>query len=423
MDHSAKLAMNGGSSGITTARKAEIEACRIVFTNLRLLGFQSKRYVSTQALDKLDLNLMHEIMYFLLTKLDPERSKKEFEVCWPVSDGEQRIMFREVASNWISQLQANKHLPPGLFKKAMLSSAGKGVIIFLWKLSNLVIEAEIERCDPSGRGKVVKRTKNSLNETLRKGSSMLNSELKSVLHSHLLIQANRFMSQCKGHSKIHQKWIEYATKMSQQFVDLHDQMEVFKSTDLDWDSSDLNFLKKALTQLEDNLNSCLSLFDRVEQCVEAEGDSGLEWANIQSSINPGARSSAFSTDLAFSMYDWNVHLDEILDHLKSKDIKRDVNRLDTLNREIRRIESELKDIQITMDENLSESDKIKKVATHLMEEAASKSTLSRLMSHSKFNGGELNPVENHPYLGLTPLISKNRSALTKKQEVGEPEPM
>ena len=44
------------------------------------------------------------MLHFLLTKLDPARSKEEFVGCWPAYDVKRSHLFRKNVFNWLTEL-------------------------------------------------------------------------------------------------------------------------------------------------------------------------------------------------------------------------------------------------------------------------------------------------------------------------------
>ncbi|XP_063679738.1 HAUS augmin-like complex subunit 6 [Bolinopsis microptera] len=86
------------------------------------------------------------VLHFLLTKLDPERSKEEFVGCWPAYDVKRSHLFRKNVFNWLTEL--NRDYVEGVqiprINNSTLTKASGGLVVsMLERLAALVLSTHI----------------------------------------------------------------------------------------------------------------------------------------------------------------------------------------------------------------------------------------------------------------------------------------
>lgn len=63
-----------------------------------------------------------EILYFLLSAIDPKGTKRHFQAAWPLVDRDQHRHFIDLVVEKLGKLRC---VEPGLIKKSVISSQGK----------------------------------------------------------------------------------------------------------------------------------------------------------------------------------------------------------------------------------------------------------------------------------------------------------
>ena len=85
----------------------------IWFLILRQLGFDPNKIESIHKL-KIYENMfrtanprgLEVVIHFLLTKLDPAKSRDKFKPCWPIQDKNEERQFRKLCIDWLNELGA-----------------------------------------------------------------------------------------------------------------------------------------------------------------------------------------------------------------------------------------------------------------------------------------------------------------------------
>ena len=89
----------------------DINVSRTWFVMLRQVSFDQNKLKITH---KVDLNEgmfrtanprgLEIVIHFLLTKLDPCKSRERFKPCWPIQDKNEERQFRKLCIDWLNDL-------------------------------------------------------------------------------------------------------------------------------------------------------------------------------------------------------------------------------------------------------------------------------------------------------------------------------
>eukprot|EP00056_Hartaetosiga_gracilis_P005954 m.91300 g.91300 ORF g.91300 m.91300 type:complete len:209 (-) comp12326_c0_seq7:5432-6058(-) len=124
----------------------------LLFRNLRLLGFDAHEestrhhvHCHKRMFNNGNVKGLYVVVYFLLMKLNPLRTKEDFKYCWPLLDRHSEISFRKQASAWLKEIGPSASPRFSKLTSVALTSAsgGKTVLMLLHLLSNFVLRREM----------------------------------------------------------------------------------------------------------------------------------------------------------------------------------------------------------------------------------------------------------------------------------------
>ena len=132
----------------------ELEVSRIWFIMMRQLGFDPvkigatcKLKVSEEMFRIANPRGLEIVLYFLLTKFDPIKSREKFKPCWPIQDKNEERQFRKLCIDWLNELGAiwpnlgfNTTRKPSVI---LLNPIGDKVYRFLFSLTHCVLMAQL----------------------------------------------------------------------------------------------------------------------------------------------------------------------------------------------------------------------------------------------------------------------------------------
>ena len=132
----------------------EPDVSRIWFIMMRQLGFDPVKIGATYKL-KVSEDMfrianprgLEVVLYFLLTKFDPIKSREKFKPCWPIQDKNEERQFRKLCIDWLNELGAmwpslgfNTTRKPSVI---LLNPIGDKVYRFLFSCTHCVLMAQL----------------------------------------------------------------------------------------------------------------------------------------------------------------------------------------------------------------------------------------------------------------------------------------
>ncbi|CAG8639173.1 3779_t:CDS:2, partial [Paraglomus brasilianum] len=223
----------------------------IFWTNLVLLGFDPPKHaVGTYSAIAFDQDVftgvnnvkaMEPIVWFLFNKLDPNKAKKRFSSCWPVTNLGQSKEFRNVAFKWLEQLRKDGCLGNNdlVMRRSFFDECqGERFDRIIMALSNYVVTV------------VMKRDYRRYSESIPQINLELRSEssynlIKSQLISQISAQAQKFAQDTQERNACQARWKSAAEDLTRR---LRETMK--QSNDLQRDYYAFYQDKSALERIE-----------------------------------------------------------------------------------------------------------------------------------------------------------------------------